>query len=124
MSLAIALVILVGTGVLLRDAVHLAIGGVPKGIEPAQVRDFLGSLPGVEGVHDMHVWALSTTEAALTAHLVKPQPEDDDMLLAHATRELRERFDIEHVTIQWERWEGGRLNGTPCDLGCSSGDRE
>jgi cobalt-zinc-cadmium efflux system protein len=67
------------------------------------VKQFLSGLPGVTAVHDLHVWAMSTTETALTAHLVKPEVSDDDGLLAVATGELQARFDIAHITLQIER---------------------
>jgi cobalt-zinc-cadmium efflux system protein len=115
-SLAIAVVILVGTWGLLREATDLAMDAVPAGIDPEAVAAYLGALPGVVAVHDLHVWGMSTTQSALTAHLVKPDPGDDDALIARATRELRERFGIGHVTLQWER-SGGDCPGVPC--GCS-----
>ena len=71
-SLAIAAVILVGTWGLLRDSVDLALDAVPRGIDPAEVAGFLASQPGVSEVHDLHIWAMSTTETALTVHLVRP----------------------------------------------------
>jgi cobalt-zinc-cadmium efflux system protein len=102
-SIVIALVILYGTWELLGDSIDLSLHAVPKGIDIDKVRAFLAELPGVEAVHDLHVWAMSTTEAALTVHLVKPQLEDEDALLAKASAELHGRFGIEHVTIQIER---------------------
>ena len=104
-NLAIAIVILATTWRLLRESLHLAMGGVPSGIDVQAVRSYLRELPGVEAVHDLHVWAMSTTESALTAHLVKPDPKGDDKLLAEASEVLHERFDIDHTTIQWERGE-------------------
>lgn len=102
-SLLIAGVILWSTWGLLRDAFHLAMGGVPRDIDVESVSAYLTNLPGITGVHDLHVWGLSTAEVALTAHLLKPGPRDDDVLLERAARELQERFDIDHVTLQWER---------------------
>lgn len=102
-SLAIGAVILVTTWGLLREALHLVLSGVPREIDLDEVRAYLEGLPGVEGVHDLHVWPLSTTETALTGHLVKPDPEGGDALLQEATRVLRERFHISHSTLQWER---------------------
>ena len=112
-SLAIAVVILAGTWGLLREATDLAMDAVPAGIDPAAVAAYLGSLPGVTAVHDLHVWAMSTTEAALTAHLVKPDPADDDAVIARATGELHQRYGIAHVTLQWERSDGD-CPGAPC----------
>jgi len=113
-SLLIAAVILFSTWGLLRGSANLALNAVPAGIDPAQVENYLRSLPGVKGVHDLHIWGLSTTEAALTAHLVKPDPRDDDELIALATRELHERFGIEHPTLQWERHD----NLPFCEVAC------
>lgn len=102
-SLAIAVVIAVGTWGLLRDSVNLALDSVPEGIAPEEVRRYLSGLPGVVAIHDLHIWGMSTTHAALTAHLVKPAVEDDDRLLGEACRVLHDRFGIEHVTLQIER---------------------
>ena len=102
-SLLIVLVIFIGTWGLFKDSVNLAMDAVPKGIDPGEVGDYLSGLRGVVAVHDLHIWAMSTTEAALTVHLVKPSVEDDDQLLKDAQCELHDRFGIEHVTIQVER---------------------
>jgi len=102
-SLAIAVVILLGTWGLFRESLHLAVHGVPKKVDPRQVMQFLESLPGVEQVHDLHIWALSTSETALTAHLVKPQLTDEDAMLAQIVQRLHDDFGIEHATLQIER---------------------
>jgi len=102
-SLIIAVVLLVGSWRLLRDSINLALHAVPEGIDPEQVRRYLCGLPGVMAVHDLHIWAMSTTETALTVHLVKPNPEADDAVISRATEELRELFGIQHTTMQWER---------------------
>jgi cobalt-zinc-cadmium efflux system protein len=102
-SLIIAAVIFVGTWGLLRESVDLAMQAVPPSISLDEVHDFLSGLPGVTEVHDLHVWAMSTTEFALTAHLVRPHIENDDALLSQACGELHDRFDISHTTIQIER---------------------
>ena len=112
-SLVIAVVILAGTWGLLREALDLALDAVPAGIDTAAVAASLAALPGVTAVHDLHVWAMSTTETALTAHLIKPDHADDDAVIARATRELRDRFGIAHVTLQWERG-GGDCPGADC----------
>ena len=104
-SLAIAAVITIGTWGLLRDSVNLALDAVPDGIAPDQVEAYLAGLPGVQAVHDLHIWGMSTTHVALTAHLVKPLVENEDQLLADTCHELHDRFGIEHATLQVERSE-------------------
>lgn len=111
-SLLIAVVITVGTFRLLGESVNLAMDAVPEGIDPGAVAAYLASLPGVVAVHDLHIWGMSTTHAALTAHLVRPGASLDDGFVARACRELHERFGIEHSTIQVERGDGAE----PCDL--------
>jgi cobalt-zinc-cadmium efflux system protein len=105
-SLLIVMVILIGTWGLLRDSVNLALDAVPRGINPAAVQKFLEQLPGVAAIHHLHVWGLSTTETACTAHVVKREPQLDDELLKRIAHELHERFGIEHTTIQFERCDG------------------
>jgi cobalt-zinc-cadmium efflux system protein len=102
-SLIIVAVILVSTWGLLRDSVNLALDAVPEDIDVARVQAYLASLPSVQAVHDLHIWGMSTTETALTAHLVIPNPSDDDALLAKACAELHDQFGIEHATLQVER---------------------
>jgi cobalt-zinc-cadmium efflux system protein len=104
-SLAIAAVITIGTWELLRDSVNLALDAVPEGIAPDQVEAYLAGLPGVVAVHDLHIWGMSTTHVAMTAHLVKPAVENEDQLLADLCRAMHDRFGIEHATIQIERSE-------------------
>ena len=101
-SLLIGLVIVVGTWSLLRESVNLAMDAVPAGIDPQAVDAYLASLPGVQSVHDLHIWGMSTTEAALTAHLVMPLPPSDDKFLQAVCHELHARFEIGHVTVQIE----------------------
>jgi cobalt-zinc-cadmium efflux system protein len=115
LSLLIAAVILAGTWKLLREAVNLALDAVPAGIDRRAVEAYLQSLPGVSAVHDLHIWGLSTSEAALTAHLVKAAAEDDDTLIAQASRELQQRFKIAHTTLQWERGTAQCPSGQPCE---------
>ncbi|QWG16440.1 cation diffusion facilitator family transporter [Bradyrhizobium sediminis] len=100
-SLVIAAVVLASGWGLARDSVNLALDGVPKGIELADVKDYLGRLEGVTEVHDLHVWAMSTNETALTAHLVRPGGYDDEFL-HHVCAELSHRFNIHHATLQIE----------------------
>jgi cobalt-zinc-cadmium efflux system protein len=105
-SLAIALVITVGTWGLLRDSIDLSLDAVPRRIDPAEVEAYLTSLPGVLAAHDLHIWAMSTTEVALTVHLVKPDAVVDDALLSQIGSELARRFGIGHATVQLELGDG------------------
>jgi len=112
-SLAIAAVITIGTWGLLRDSVDLSLDAVPRHIDPGKVEAYLASLPGIVAVHDLHIWAMSTTEVALTVHLVKPDARVDDALLETIGHELAERFGIGHATVQLELGEGSH----PCATG-------
>lgn len=104
-GLAIVVVIAAGTVPLLRQSLALTLDAVPERIDLAEVRATLLALPGVHGLHDLHVWPLGSSGAALSVHLVRPEGADDDFLAA--TRSLlRDRFDIEHVTVQVERRDG------------------
>ena len=111
-SLIINAVIVWGTWGLLRDATNLALDTVPAGIELDTVKGYLAGLPGVVAVHDLHIWALSTTATALTVHLVKPDEKLDDSFLTRICDELREKFAIGHATIQLERGDEAH----PCQL--------
>ncbi|WP_310538551.1 cation diffusion facilitator family transporter [Phenylobacterium sp.] len=102
LSLVIAGVIVLGTWGLLKDSVNLALDAAPKGIDVAEVRGWLNALPGVTGVHDLHVWAMSTTETAMTAHLTRPDNLDCDAFLHAACEGLEKRFKIGHCTLQVE----------------------
>lgn len=104
-SLGIAVVIAVGTWGTLRDAVHLAMDGVPAHVPHGKVRDYLAGLSGVVEVHDLHIWGLSTTSTALTAHLVRDGVADDQSLIGTAVAGLHEYFGINHTTIQVESQE-------------------
>jgi cobalt-zinc-cadmium efflux system protein len=101
-SLVVTAVILVGTLQLLRETFHLALSGVPAHIDLAEVQRFLAALPDVCEVHDLHVWPMSTTEVALTAHLVMPWPTTPPAFLATVSEELEHKFGIHHITIQFE----------------------
>ena len=103
MSLAVAGVILWGSIGLLKESMWMSLAGVPSGIDVDEVEAALGELDGVETVHDLHVWPLSTTETALTAHLVAPDVPSTDDLLSAARAMLHDRFHIGHCTIQIER---------------------
>jgi cobalt-zinc-cadmium efflux system protein len=102
LSLAIAAVIVLGTWGLLKDSVNLALDAAPKGIDVGQVRSWLTALPGVTDVHDLHVWAMSTTETAMTAHLTRPDNPDCDAFLHAACEGLEKKFKIGHCTLQVE----------------------
>ena len=115
-SLVITGIILFSTWGLLRDAFDMALDAVPKDVDPEAVRTYLLDLPGVTGVHDMHIWAMSTTETALTVHLVKPDPEDDDALIEMASKELHDQFGIDHITLQWERIPSTNQCGDSCEI--------
>jgi cobalt-zinc-cadmium efflux system protein len=99
-SLLIAVVIVVGTWSLFRQSLHLLFDGVPESVDLLQVKALLESLPGVARVHDLHVWAMGTSDIAMTAQLVMPEGHADDAFLQNAPEQLHHRFEIEHATIQ------------------------
>jgi cobalt-zinc-cadmium efflux system protein len=101
-SLLINAVIIWGTWGLLTGALAMSVNAVPPHVDLPEVRALLLALPGVEGVHDLHVWPLSTTETALTCHLVVPNGHTDDEWLTEAVAQLAARFGINHVTLQPE----------------------
>lgn len=101
-SLIVLAVILYGTWGLFTESLGLALDAAPPHLSLPDIEKLLAGLPGVAGVHHVHVWALSTTETALTAHVVKTDPALDDALLAEIREELEEHFGITHVTIQLE----------------------
>jgi cobalt-zinc-cadmium efflux system protein len=101
-SLVIVGVIVWGTWSLLRDSLAMSVDAVPASIDPQAVRSYLLSCAGVSAVHDLHIWPLSTTENALTAHLVFPGGHPGDEFLLMAATELRRRFGIGHTTLQIE----------------------
>jgi cobalt-zinc-cadmium efflux system protein len=109
-SLLIVAVILVSTWGLLRDSLHLSLDGVPASVNSTAVLSYLADQRGVTDVHDLHIWALSTTSVALTAHLVVPDGTSDEALLGSLTPALKKRFRIDHATLQIER--------RCCDQGC------
>jgi cobalt-zinc-cadmium efflux system protein len=102
LGIAIALLILAGSWGLLRESLDLAMDAVPPGIDPAAVQEFLVARLGVAEVHDLHIWALGTTETALTVHLVRPGAVPDDAFLAALRAGLAARFGIRHSTVQVE----------------------
>ena len=101
-SLLIVAVIFVGTWGLLRDAVRMALQAAPETIDTVRVRKYLAALPGVTEVHDLHIWAMSTTENAMTAHLVMPAGHPGDDFFADVVEHIEHQFEIGHVTIQIE----------------------
>ena len=101
-SLVIVAVIVWGTWDLLRQALAMSLGAVPAAIDPAAVRGWLAGRPGVIAVHDLHIWSMSTTDCALTAHLVIPDGHPGDAFLMATVAGLQQRFGIGHVTVQIE----------------------
>lgn len=99
-SLGIAAVIVVGSWGLLRQSLHLLFDGVPEGIDLPALHAWLAARPGVTRVDDLHVWAMSTTQVALTAHLVMPAGHPGDAFLQETSEALHERFRIDHTTLQ------------------------
>jgi len=108
-SLLIALVIIMNTFPLLTKSLHLMFDGVPEEIDLPAVRSYLESLPGVEGVHDLHIWAMSASQIAMTVHLVMPKGSPGDAFLNDIIETVHDRFNILHPTIQIEQ-------GMPCHL--------
>lgn len=102
-SLVIAAVIFLSTWGLLRDSLNLAVDAVPRNVDPDAVREYLTGLPGVIALHDLHIWPMSTTDTALTAHLVMDVFPDSDHFLIDVAHDLQDRFAINHPTIQMER---------------------
>ena len=102
-SIVIVIVITIGTWGLLKDSFHLSMDAVPKAINLKEVGNYLKGINGVTEVHDLHIWAMSTTETALTAHLVIPNETKDDFFLKKICGELHSKFGIEHSTIQIEK---------------------
>ena len=101
-SIAITVAIVAGSWSLFRESVDLALDAVPRGVEPADVTTALAGIPGVAEVHDLHVWAASTSEISLTVHLVVPETGTHGQVLAAAGDLLRGRFHVAHATIQIE----------------------
>ena len=101
-SILVALVVVVGTWGLLKDAVNLAMAAVPKDIDCAAVTACIEDFDTVVSVHDLHIWALSTTDVALTVHILRATSDGNDWFLEKLSAKLRQQFDITHVTIQIE----------------------
>ena len=115
-SLVIAAVIVAGTWGLLRDSLDLALDAAPRGIDPDKVKAWLAARPGVTEVHDLHIWAMSTSETALTAHLTRPDNTDPDQFLDELCHDLVHAFGIGHATLQLETGRRG-----PCRLAHAHG---
>lgn len=113
-SLVLVAVIIAGTWGLLRDSVNLSLDAVPEGIDGEAVQQWLTTLPGVKGAHHLHIWGLSTTESALTVHLVIEEGKRSDALLHDINEGLREKFKIGHATIQCESTDSDCV-GEHCD---------
>jgi cobalt-zinc-cadmium efflux system protein len=101
-SLAISLAVIWSTWRLLRNGLNLSLAAVPQGIDPDAVRCYFESLPGVASIHDLHIWAMSTTDTALTIHLVMPEGHPGDPFIRDISHELQARFSIVHPTMQIE----------------------
>ncbi len=108
-SLLIVTVIFVGTWGLLRDSVRLALHAAPESVDPLDVRRYLTGLPGVTEVHDLHIWGMSTSETALTVHLMMPGGHPGDDFLAAVIRQIEAEFHIGHATIQIETGTSSNL---------------
>ncbi|MDD3287497.1 MAG: cation diffusion facilitator family transporter [Alphaproteobacteria bacterium] len=101
-AIAVSLMVAVATYSLLKSSLHLTLDGVPASVDREAVKAWLGKQTGVEAVHDLHIWALSTTKNALTAHLIMPEGNPNEGFLAYLTEELGEHFNIHHATFQIE----------------------
>lgn len=113
-SLIIVAVIAWGTWGLAKDSIKLGLHAVPENIDQAAVRSRLAGLEGVEALHDLHIWPMSTTETALTAHLVMPAGHPGDSFLAELRDSLSQEFGIGHATIQIEQSRECADNGACC----------
>jgi cobalt-zinc-cadmium efflux system protein len=112
-SLLISVVILVGTWRLLRESLRLTLNAAPENIDPRDVQRYLQSLPGVAEVHDLHIWAMSTSETALTCHVVTPEGHPGDEFLHKVAHDLQDKFEIGHATVQIELTLAGRCHLQP-----------
>jgi cobalt-zinc-cadmium efflux system protein len=112
LSLAIVAVIAVGTWGLLRDSIRLALAAVPAHVDAVAIDAYLRGVPGVQSIHDLHIWGMSTRETALTVHLVMPGGHPGDDALRTLSHGLQERFAIDHSTVQVDLGEGCH----PCAL--------
>ena len=118
-SLVIVIVIMVGTWSLLRDSMQLALSAVPANIDALAIDAYLRQLDGVTEIHDLHIWGLSTTESALTVHLVMPNGHPGDIFMDEIVQTLEERFFVHHSTLQIEQ---GTTNHS-CSLSATNQER-
>ncbi len=109
MSIFIAIFIFISTWKLFFQSLNLIMDAVPESIKIENIKTYLEGIPGVINVHDLHIWAISSREIALTAHLVKPKKNDDDEILLKICKDLKENFQIHHCTIQFERLEAHKF---------------
>jgi len=116
LSLGIAVVIVLGTAGLLRESFDMAMDAAPRGVNVDAVRTWLAGLPGVTEVHDLHIWAMSTTETALTAHVIRPANDDGDGFLHGACEGLASRFGIGHATLQVETGGANACRLAPAEV--------
>ena len=124
-SLVLAAIIFWGTWALLRESLNLAVDAVPENIDPEAVHAYLAQLPAVTEVHHVHIWGLSTTDVALTAHVVLAQPDRNNVLLSQIREELHHRYGIDHATIQFETSENNICLTKRCTLYfCRGGENE
>lgn len=114
-GLLIVVVILAGTWGVLRDSLKMVLDAVPSHIDLEKVRNYLLDIPGVESIHDLHIWALSTQNTALTAHLVMPKKQLTDKAIHKINDELLHQFKIDHATIQVESGDGAHPCLAQCD---------
>ena len=113
MSLLISVVILIGTWRLLHDSLRLALNAAPDKIDPDEVARYLRGLPEVSELHDLHIWAMSTTETALTCHVVTPAGHPGDEFLHRVAHDLQDKFEIGHATVQIELSDGSHCHLQP-----------
>lgn len=123
-SLLLAIIIFAGTWGLLKKSLNLALDAVPEQIDPALVAQYLSQLPTVQDVHHLHIWGLSTTDAALTAHVVLSRPDENDALLIQIRDDLHQRYGIGHATIQFESSESGICLARRCTLSSGHTDKK
>ncbi len=115
-SITISAVIVWGTWSLLREAINQSLDAVPVEIDPKEVARYLNDLPGVESIHDLHIWAMSTAETALTCHLVMPKGHPGDDFLQKLCEELHDKFEIEHPTVQIELTDAASCKLAPAHV--------